>query len=95
MHAVPLSDARRDAQDVLRWLELPEPEDAVWTRVLAEHSNRGHNSRSRVQGCAGPRPPMLRETRDLLQRFYAPWNAMLAQQLGPRFTWTYEELKAH
>jgi len=38
---------------------------------------------------------MLRETRDLLQRFYAPWNAMLAQQLGPRFTWTYEELKAH
>jgi hypothetical protein len=57
--------------------------------VLAAKANRGHSQRGTVGGCDGSRPDMLPETQAMLQDFYAPWNAMLAAQLGNEFLWEY------
>ena len=73
------------------WLDLPQPEADSWEGVLQQKANRGNPQRSQVQGCEGARPDMLPTTRQLLQAFYAPWNAMLAAQLGSGFTWEYAD----
>ena len=79
--------ARLCMQGVVDWLDLPIPEEAIWTKVLDERANRGNPHHGRVQGCEGAHPDMLNETHELLSHFYAPWNAMLAAQLGPEFAW--------
>ena len=77
-------------QGIVHWLDLPEPEPDTWQRVLAQAANRGHNPNGKADGCNSARPEMLPETRAMLQAFYAPWNAMLAAQLGEEYTWEYQ-----
>lgn len=74
-------------QGIVDWLRLPVPAEAEWEKVLEQQANRGNPHHSRVQGCEGERAAMLSKTRQLLEQFYAPWNVMLAAQLGPTFAW--------
>jgi hypothetical protein len=76
-------------QALVEWLDLPQPDEMTWDKVLKRKANRGHNTHSLVPTCNGASLDMLPETKALLESFYAPWNAMLATQLGPEFTWEY------
>jgi hypothetical protein len=78
-------------QDIVVWLGLPEPSEDEWELILSRKANRGHARHSKVRGCSVRRPPLLPKTRVALQTFFAPWNAMLAMQLGSGFTWHYNQ----
>ena len=68
---------REHMATVFSFLGIRQPFDTEWTLI-------GQMDRANIQKKSG----MLPETRKMLEEFYAPYNARLAEALGdPRYRW--------
>ncbi|KDD75062.1 hypothetical protein H632_c895p1 [Helicosporidium sp. ATCC 50920] len=78
----------------IQFLDLDMPDDATLESISDRRFNEGVKPRP-VPGCgAEKRKPMLPETRQILETFYAPYNRQLAKSLkNDAFLW--EDSKKH
>lgn len=80
--------ARQTILSVHDFLGVEHPPEDLLASELDKRYNEGSHENPNIEGCTGPRLPMLSKTRALLEEFYAPYNEQLALLWGdPEMTW--------
>eukprot|EP00899_Mesostigma_viride_P010139 jgi/Mesvir1/19126/Mv12867-RA.1 len=71
---------------VMDFLGMREPSEAEWGKILEMKTKNTRETNNK--GGTGASGPMLPETREMLERFYRPFNEQLAHMLGDQgFLW--------